>query len=103
MSILKDSPMLASIVGCLFLLMAAYQWSIRHDSNRLLKLALLVITGFTWIGYTFYEYQMQEWEKTVTNPIRVDLLFVYSLLLALAAVGAVVSILTLLGAVRHGK
>lgn len=45
-------------------------WSLRSVIFRFLTLSSM------WMLYGLYETRMKEWEKTVRNPIRVDLLMV---------------------------
>lgn len=45
-------------------------WPLRWVVIRFLTLSSL------WMMYGLYETRMKEWEKTVRNPIRVDLLLI---------------------------
>lgn len=44
---------------------------------------VLLVAALTWVGYAAYETRMYFWSKTVTAPIRVDLLLITPLLYAL--------------------
>ncbi|MFT3883143.1 MAG: hypothetical protein QM703_26265 [Gemmatales bacterium] len=46
------------------------RWSFRSATFRFLVLSSL------WLMYALYETEMKAWEKTVRNPIRVDLLMI---------------------------
>lgn len=45
-------------------------WSLRSVIFKFLTLSSL------WMMYGLYETRLKEWEKTVRNPIRVDLLLI---------------------------
>lgn len=53
----------------------------RHRSTG--RGRLLLVAALVWIGYAAYETRMYYWSKTVTAPIRVDLLLITPLLYAL--------------------
>jgi hypothetical protein len=49
-------------------------------------------TAILWIAYALYEVRMRRWERTVTAPIRVDLLLVWPVL-AIATAGSAIAFL----------
>lgn len=44
-------------------------------------------SGLVWLGYALYEFKMRQWSKTVTAPIRVDLLLLTPVLYSFAILG----------------
>jgi hypothetical protein len=45
-----------------------------------------------WLAYAAYEVRMRQWERTVTAPIRIDLLLIWPILAA-ATLGSVIAAL----------
>ena len=61
-----DRPYLALIPALIF---GVGYWTSRPEAPK-----TLLIAAVTWALYAGYETYMQAWSKTVTAPIRVDLL-----------------------------
>jgi hypothetical protein len=49
-------------------------------------------TAVLWLAYAAYEVRMRQWERTVTAPIRIDLLLIGPILAA-ATLGSVIAAL----------
>ena len=97
--ILYFAPWLGAVVGLVQLLISVW---IQKTGLRWRALATLIVglSSILWILYTPYEYRMKEWEKTVSNPIRVDLFFIS---IALAVSFIMASVATLLMILRRTK
>ena len=65
-------PWIALLPALGFALIAGSRWSRSTVRVR----CGLVFAAFIWIGYAIYEWRMFLWSQTVSNPIRVDLMFV---------------------------
>ena len=79
MRLLLDRPYLALVPALVFWL--GYR-AVRPDASRL----LLGVSGL-WVLYAAYETYMFFWSKTVTAPIRLDLLLLGPLLYLATAIG----------------
>jgi hypothetical protein len=82
---IHDRPVLAFVPAAAFALLA---WRMRGRA-RFAYIALAA-TAILWTLFGVYETAMHEWEKTVTAPIRVDLLLLAPVLwlVTMTAVGA---------------
>ena len=81
-------PLAALVPGLGFVAAyAAYLGKTRGQPRQRESLWLL-IAGLAWVGFAVYELRAQAWSRTVTAPIRVDLLMIAPLLYALALLAA---------------
>ncbi len=83
-------PPLTLVVALLFF----YLWH-SHRKNRgaqpeISKETWLLVSGISWILYGCYETYMYFWAKSVTAPIRVDLLLITPFLYSVS-IGGVIS------------
>jgi len=61
---------------------------------------LLALVSAAWIVFGIYEMGMREWEKTVTAPIRVDLLLLTPVLWMMTMIGIGAAMMSILRARR---
>jgi hypothetical protein len=78
-------PWIALLPASCFALIAALRWS-RSTTRVRWGLALAAIA---WLGYAIYEWRMFLWSQTVSNPIRVDMLFVAPIVYFFTIVGLI--------------
>jgi hypothetical protein len=84
---LHDEPLLAFVPAALLALMAfGCRRLPRHAAARLWT----TVAAGMWAASGVYELRMQAWERTVTAPIRVDLLLIGPILYA-ATLGATIA------------
>jgi hypothetical protein len=82
MSIFIERPLLAAVVGILFL--AAF-WVSRRPA--------VLVAAVAWLGYTAYEMAMHlRWLCTGECNIRIDLLLIYPILLVLSAAAVIAAV-----------
>jgi glucan phosphoethanolaminetransferase (alkaline phosphatase superfamily) len=83
--VIHDRPVLAFLPALLFALLA---WAMRGRAR--FPFVALAAASVLWTFFGVYETAMHEWEKTVTAPIRVDLLLLAPVLwlVTMTAVGA---------------
>ncbi len=84
---IHDRPVLAFLPAAVFALLA---WRMR-GRGRLPSLALAA-ASVLWMAFGVYETWMHEWEKTVTAPIRVDLLLLAPVLWIVTMIGIVAAV-----------
>ena len=60
----------------------------------------VLMVAIVWALYTVYEWRMSVWEKTVTAPIRVDLLLIAPALYLVTAIGLMAAVIGFLRKVR---
>ena len=78
MGLLHDYPFVAVIPAIAFAFLAlAFARGTR-------AFPILIVAALAWAAYLPYELHMHEWEKTVSGPIRVDLLLIAPVLYVLA-------------------
>jgi hypothetical protein len=83
---LHDEPLLAFVPGVLLGLMAhGCRRLPRHAAARLWT----TVAAGMWGAFGIYELRMQAWERTVTAPIRVDLLLIGPILYAATLVATI--------------
>ena len=58
----------------------------RGAATRALRVTVLCTIAI-WIAFAIYEWRMNEWERTVVAPIRVDLLIALPLLAIASLIG----------------
>ena len=82
MSLLIQSPWLAVMPACLFLVL-----------YRVTRRRVVSVAGLTWLAYAVYEYAMyRRWLCTGECNIRVDLLLLYPCLILLSLIAGVSAI-----------
>ena len=74
---LHDRPLLALLPAAVLAAMAFAARSLPRHAPAFLWPAG---TATLWVAYAVYELRMRDWERTVTAPVRVDLLLVWPVL-----------------------
>jgi hypothetical protein len=79
MSIFIEQPLLAAVLGALFL-----------TAFRVSRRPVVLVAAVAWLGYTAYEMAMHlRWLCTGECNIRIDLLLIYPILLVLSVAAVV--------------
>ncbi len=88
-----DHPLLALLPGAVFLVYYLVRRLAAETPGERRQVLWSLFAGIVWFLYTFYEIAMNEWSKTVSGPIRIDLVLVapFLFLLTAVAVGMAVS------------
>lgn len=73
-------PVSASVPAILTMAAMLHCRSLVPAEDRQTALVLVLVSTLMWLCYGLYEYQMQQWARTVSGPIRVDLLILGPLL-----------------------
>jgi hypothetical protein len=84
--LVHEAPVLAALPALAF---AAMAWAARSSPRTAPAFLWPAVTAAMWAASGFYEAHMREWERTVTAPIRVDLLALWPILLAASLVATV--------------
>jgi hypothetical protein len=86
MGILHDYPFVAVIPAIVFAFLAlAFARGTR-------AFPILIVAALGWAAYLPYELHMQEWELTVSGPIRFDLVLIAPVLYLLALMAIVATV-----------
>lgn len=73
-------PVSASVPAILTMAAMLHCRSLVPAEDRQTALVIVLVSTLMWLCYGLYEYQMQQWARTVSGPIRVDLLILGPLL-----------------------
>jgi hypothetical protein len=85
--VLHDRPVLALLPASA---LAAMAFAARARPRHAPAFLWPAGTAVLWLAYAAYEMRMRAWERTVTAPIRVDLLVVWPVL-AIATVASAIA------------
>ena len=88
MSCFVDRPLLALLPAGVFIGIWALVRAALRGRHRWIHIALWSAAS-AWLLYAVYEWRMDQWERTVTAPIRVDMLLVAPILEFFSLVGLV--------------
>jgi hypothetical protein len=88
-----EHPLLALLPAAAFLVYYFIRRLATETPGERSQVLWSLLAGIVWFLYTFYEIAMNEWSKTVSGPIRIDLVLVapFLFLLTAVAVGMAVS------------
>ena len=102
MQLVHDHPLLGFIPALVFLALYAFARIVAVGSvSKAARLSVLT-AGVIWLLFTFYEWRMYYWERTVIAPIRVDLLLLTPVLYLTTGIGLIGSWKTLSRSVGPG-
>lgn len=87
---IHDRPVLAFVPALAFLLLAL---AMRGRARR--PFLALAAASIVWTLFGVYETAMHEWEKTVTAPIRVDLILLTPVLWLVTIVAVVMALMSI--------
>ena len=87
---IHDRPVLAFLPAAAFALLA---WGMRGGAR--FPFIALAATAALWALFGVYETAMHEWEKTVTAPIRVDLLLLAPVLWLVTVIGIAAAMMSI--------
>lgn len=97
-----DHPFLALLPAAVFLAYYFVRRLAAEEPEARRQVRWSLFAGLAWFLYTFYELAMDQWSRSVSAPIRVDLVFVgpFLILLTVMALGMAVLFETGLRGVR---
>jgi EamA domain-containing membrane protein RarD len=80
---LLHEPAVAIAIAAVFAILLTLR---RGAATRALRVTV-ICTIAIWIAFATYEWRMNEWERTVVAPIRIDLLVALPLLAIVSLIG----------------
>jgi hypothetical protein len=86
--VLHDRPALALLPAAA---LAAMAFAARGRPRHAPAFLWPAVSAVLWVAYAIYEVRMRAWERTVTAPIRVDLLALWPILAVATVASAVAS------------